>query len=93
MVDVYRQVGYRVGTMEAMELARELRTWHDAMVSHQRTLARLGVSAHSCADWDECAHGLARDLWKRAQQVYGDDAALLTFLRECAGEETAMGHA
>lgn len=90
MVDVYRQVGYRVGTGEAMALARELRAWHDAMVSHQRTLARLGFRANACADWEECAHGLARDLWKQACAVFGADAETLTFLRECAGEVTEV---
>ena len=84
MLDVYRQVAYRVGTNDAMALAQELRAWHDAMVSHQRTLARLGFSQHSCADWDECAHGLARDLWKRATAVLGEHADDLSFLRDCA---------
>jgi hypothetical protein len=86
MVDVYRQVGYRVGTNEAVGLAQELRSWHDAMVSHQRTLSRLGFSTNACGDWEECAHGLARELWTRAVTVFGQDAETLTFLRECAGE-------
>jgi hypothetical protein len=86
MVDVYRQVANRVGGTEATALAHELRAWHDAMVSHQRTLARLGFSPQSCADLDDCAHGLARELWKRAVSVLGDEADTLTFLRECAGE-------
>jgi hypothetical protein len=86
MLDVYRQVAYRVGTNEAIALAHELSAWHDAMVSHQRTLARLGFSQHACADWDECAHGLARDLWTRASDVLGANAFTLTFLRECAGD-------
>jgi hypothetical protein len=85
MVDVYRQVGYRVGTQEAVGLAQELRAWHDAMVSHQRTLARLGFSAQACEEWDDCAHGLARELWVRAVTVFGREADALTFLRECAG--------
>jgi hypothetical protein len=86
MLDVYRQVACRVGTNEALALAQELRAWHDAMVSHQRTLARLGASAAVCADQDECAHGLARELWRQAVSVLGSDAHGLTFLRECAGE-------
>lgn len=85
MLDVYRQVAYRVGTNDAMALAQELSAWHDAMVSHHRTLARLGFSQHACAEWDECAHGLARDLWKQATTVLGAHADTLTFLRECAG--------
>ena len=84
MLDVYRQVAYRVGTHEAIALAQELNVWHDAMVSHQRTLARLGFSQHACLDWDECAHGLARDLWKQATTVLGAHAESLTFLRACA---------
>ena len=85
MVDVYLQLAYRVGTNEALALARELRAWHDAMVSHQRTLARLGVTTSECDDWDECAHGLARDLWKRAVVMFGADCEALGFLRECVG--------
>ena len=87
MVDVYRQVACRVGTNEAMTLANELRAWHDAMVAHQRTLARLGGAGHVCADWDECAHGLARELWTRASDVFGADCQALQFLRDCAGTE------
>jgi hypothetical protein len=93
MVDVYRQVGYRVGTHEAVGLAQELRSWHDAMVSHQRTLARLGFSPQACEEWDECAHGLARELWNRAVRVFGDDADALTFLRECAGHRAEVRRA
>jgi hypothetical protein len=84
MVDVYRQVANRVGSADALLLAQELRAWHDSMVSHQRTLTRLGFSPQSCRDWDECAHGLARDLWGKALEVFGQDADALTFLRESA---------
>jgi hypothetical protein len=94
MVDVYRQVANHVGTQDAVSLANELRAWHDAMVSHQRTLTRLGVQPETCTDWDECAHGLARELWKRAEATFGDQAAALTFLRDCAqGTSGVSGHA
>jgi hypothetical protein len=92
MLDVYRQVANRVGTNDAMALAAELRAWHDAMVSHQRTLARLGFARHACANWDDCAHGLARDLWKQALDVLGPHADELSFLRECASA-TEVPHA
>ena len=85
MLDVYRQVAYRVGTNEALTLANELRSWHDAMVAHQRTLARLGSPPDACGEWEECAHGLARELWTQATVVLGTEAESLTFLRESAG--------
>jgi hypothetical protein len=85
MLDVYRQVAYRVGSNEALALAEELRSWHDAMVTHQRTLARLGSPPHRCREWEDCAHGLARELWAQAIEVLGTEAESLTFLRECAG--------
>ena len=92
MLDVYRQVANRVGTNDALTLANELRAWHDAMVSHQRTLARLGVEG-SCRDWEDCAHGLGRELWARATAVFGAEAESLTFLRESAGDMAAVRRA
>lgn len=93
MVDVYQQVGHRVGTSEALALARELRVWHDRMVSHQRTLARLGSSPNICVDGDECAHGVARELWKQARSVFGDHAETLSFLSRCASEASEVRRA
>lgn len=93
MVDVYRQVANRVGSTDALLLAQELRAWHDSMVSHQRTLTRLGFSAQACRDWDDCAHGMARDLWGKAVEVFGEDADALTFLRESAGEAAEVRRA
>jgi hypothetical protein len=86
MVDVYRQVACRVGTNQALALAHELSAWHDAMVSHQRTLGRLGFSLDACADWDDCAHALARALWQQATDVLGPHANELAFLRTCASQ-------
>ena len=93
MLDVYRQVAHRIGTHEALALAHDLRAWHDAMVSHQRTLARLGSSRPLCGDDDECAHGLARELWAQARVVLGAEAEALTFLRESAGQRVAAPRA
>jgi hypothetical protein len=86
MLDVYRRVAHRVGSNESLALAQELSAWHDAMVSHQRTLTRLGLSADACGQLDECAHGLARELWRQAREVLGEHANDLTFLRECASQ-------
>jgi hypothetical protein len=93
MLDVYRQVANRIGSNEALTLARELRGWHDAMVAHQRTLARLGFAPNSCREWDECAHGLARELWTQARAVLGAEADALTFLAECAGARVGVRRA
>ena len=92
MLDVYRQVAYRVGTNQALALAHELSAWHDAMVSHQRTLGRLGFSLDACAGWDECAHALARELWQQATEVLGPHADDLAFLKHCAVPTPKVHH-
>lgn len=87
MLDVYRLLARRVGTGTADELADELKTWHDAMVRHQRLLA---ATDGTCADAEECPHLDAADLWVRAQVIFGAEADTLTFLRSsAAARETA----
>ena len=81
MLDVYRLLANRVGTNAAEELARELSKWHDAMVRHERVLAAVG---RACLGTDECPHAEAADLWMRVQQIFGEHAAELTFLRTSA---------
>lgn len=81
MLDVYRLLANRVGTSDADELAHDLRQWHDVMVRHERLLA---VTGGVCAAADDCPHIDAADLWRRARQVFGDDADTLTFLRTSA---------
>jgi hypothetical protein len=93
MLDVYRRVAHRVGSSESLALAQELTTWHNAMVSHQRTLARLGLPANACAQKDDCAHGLARELWRQAREVFGEHANDLTFLRQCADQDSSTNQA
>jgi hypothetical protein len=85
MCDAYREAARRVGTSEAQALASELCAWHTRMISHQRTLARLGVKPNHCGHSDECAHGLARELWVRAQAVFWRHSSGFTFLSESAG--------
>jgi hypothetical protein len=83
-VDVYRQVARRVGTTDALELAEELRQWHDAMVEHERTLTRFGHAPDGCRQQDECPHAEAADLWARAVVVLGSHADELAFLQRSA---------
>jgi hypothetical protein len=84
MLDVYRQLANRIHTPDALELAQELTTWHDAMVRHLRTVGPSDVIASPCDGTDDCPHTDAHDLWARAQQVFGEDADTLVFLRESA---------
>lgn len=85
MCELYRTAARRVGTDEAFTLAEELCAWESRMWSHQRTLARAGLPANHCAHSDECAHGLARELWPRARAVLGAHACEFAFLRRAAG--------
>lgn len=81
-MDVYRNVAHRVGTPDALELANELREWHDAMVTHERMLRRSGVDEEP-AD-EDCPHTEAVVLWTRAQRILGTYARELTFLQRSA---------
>lgn len=86
MLHVYRLLASTVGTADALDLAHDLADWHDAMVRHQRFQAALGAS---CAAVDDCPHAEARDLWRRARQVFGKAADELAFLRTSAGRQLA----
>ena len=76
-MNVYRMIGNNVGTPEALDLAGRLSSWHDAMVSHERT-------GREAACDDECPHVEARSLWREAVATLGDRATELGFLRSRA---------
>ena len=73
-MNIYRMIGSSVATREAQELAARLSSWHDAMVSHERSAERPACD-------DECPHVDAPMLWAEALQTFGDRAAELRFLR------------
>lgn len=83
MLHVYRLLASRAGTPDALDLSHELVDWHDAMVRHERSQAALG---DTCAGVEDCPHVEARDLWRRARQVFGTAADELGFLRSSAGD-------
>ena len=100
-MNVYKSVGYTVGTPEALALSERLSAWHDSMVAHERTAdtARLA----RCDD--DCPQSDAQLLWREAVETFGPHAQTLRFLRrhgsQCtvarngqaegaAGELTAM---
>ena len=85
MVDVYRHLANRIRTPDALDLAHDLTNWHDAMVRHVRVVGGQDAADGACggAD-DDCPHTEAPDLWTRAQQVFGESAETLTFLRTTA---------
>jgi hypothetical protein len=72
-VNIYRMIGSSVGTPDAQELAARLSSWHDAMVAHERSIARPACD-------EECPHVDAPVLWAEALQTFGDRAAELRFL-------------
>jgi hypothetical protein len=76
-MNIYRILGDRIGTLEARELAQRLVAWHDAMVKHLRVVGSR-VTAR-CAD--DCPHAEAGVLWAAAQDILGDNARQLQFLR------------
>ena len=84
MLYVYRQLANSVGTVDAAALALDLINWHDAMVHHARATTVPGTTNRSCADREDCPHVEARELWRRAQQLFGPDAGRLTFLAASA---------
>ena len=71
-MNIYRMIGNKVATPDALELAERLSAWHDAMVSHQRLRRR------DCDD--ECPHELAPALWREAAQVFGPHVREFAFL-------------
>jgi hypothetical protein len=74
---LYESVGTAVGTREALDLARRLAVWHDAMVVHRR---RVGDVVGSCEM--DCPHEQAVSLWLEAVDVYGQRSRELEFLRK-----------
>ena len=72
-MNVYRMLGNNVGTPEAQALAERLSSWHDAMVSHERTRRT------DCDD--ECPHADAAPLWQAAVEAFGSRAEELRFLQ------------
>src|SRR5687767_5006205 len=76
-MNVYRSIGYAVGTPEAVALAARLSAWHDAMVAHQRPTDTARVTRCD----DDCPHAEARSLWQEAVDVFGDGAEQMRFLR------------
>ncbi len=76
-MNVYKSVGYSVGTREALALAARLSAWHDAMVAHQRPSDTGRITR---CDVD-CPHAEARSLWDEAVEVFGEGTRQLGFLR------------
>ena len=76
-MNVYRSIGYAVGTPEARALALRLSAWHDAMVAHQRPADTSRITRCDA----ECPHAEASSLWHQAVDIFGDEAEQLGFLR------------
>ena len=73
-MNIYRMIGNKLGTPEAIELAERLSAWHDAMVAHERARRVNGCD-------DECPHVDARVLWREAARLFGVRAGELRFVR------------
>ncbi len=76
-MNVYKSVGYTVGTPEALALSERLSAWHDSMVAHERP----ADTPRSARCDDDCPHFEARLLWGEAVETFGRHAETLRFLR------------
>jgi hypothetical protein len=76
-MNVYRRFGDQIGTTEARELAQQLVAWHDAMVKHLRVVGPVRTAR--CGE--DCPHAEAAALWPAVQEVFGERASTLGFLR------------
>src|SRR5688572_11079189 len=76
-MNVYKSIGYAVGTPEALALAARLSAWHDAMVAHQRP----ADTARGIRCDEDCPHAEARSLWREVVDLFGDYAEQMGFLR------------
>ena len=85
-MNVYRSIGYAVGTPEALALAERLSAWHDAMVAHQRPADTARVARCD----DECPHAEARLLWLEAMEVFGEHTQQFGFLRRHSVTRSAI---
>jgi len=85
---VYQAVAAAVGTREALELARRLTLWHDAMVIHRR---HTGDEASPSCEVD-CPHEQAESLWLDAVDAYGERAQEFAFLRTFGGGSGHQHH-
>lgn len=74
----YTLLASRLDRKDAAELSARLKSWHDAMVTHERRLS-TGASGDRCDD--ECAHAEAHALWAEARALFGTSANALHFLR------------
>jgi hypothetical protein len=79
-MNLYRSIGYAVGTPDALALAARLSAWHDAMVAHQRPADTARVVRCD----DDCPHAEATSLWHEAVDLFGEHATQFAFLRRHA---------
>jgi hypothetical protein len=86
-VTLYQAIAHRVGSPEALELGRQLSSWHDRMVAHERV--RTPSTRRVCDD--TCPHAESIELWHAALQTLGEAADRLTFLKSTAGHAQASG--
>jgi hypothetical protein len=84
-MNIYRMIGSRLGTPDALDLAERLSAWHDAMVAHERFRGR------GCDE--ECPHADAGALWREATQTFGDRAGELGFLKSRGARIVSTGSA
>jgi hypothetical protein len=76
-----------IGSAEAASLGARMKSWHDAMVAHER---RLRTGRNACND--ECPHSEAQALWAEAQTMFGPRACELTFLQSRADMRQPIAH-
>ena len=86
IVSHYLAIAHRVGSPEARDLGRQLSSWHDRMVAHQRGTRAFGHSCH-----EACPHAESIEFWQAARQILGNAAEDLAFLSTTAEHAAAPG--
>jgi hypothetical protein len=84
-MNVYKSVGYTVGTAEALALSERLSAWHDSMVAHERPADTPRLAR---CDGD-CPHFEAELLWREAVETFGSHAEAFRFLRRHGSQAAA----
>ena len=76
-MNLYATLESEYTATDTAALRARLAMWHDEMVAHER---RVRAGRGELCD-DDCPHAEASSLWAEAQEIFGERANELAFLR------------